>query len=944
MTEPADNLPPAPPPPVMGRDFYVTGGTLRPDAPSYVERRADNELCEGLLNGEFCYVLTSRQMGKSSLMVRTVKRLRETGAAVAVLDLTAIGQNLTIGQWYDGLISRLGQQLDLEDELLDFWEAHPELGPLQRWLTAIEKVVLGHYSGRVIIFVDEIDIVRSLPFSTDEFFAAIRECYNRRSREPAFGRLAFGLLGVATPTDLIRDTRMTPFNIGRRIELNDFTPDEVAPLARGLGADETTAGVLLSRILYWTGGHPYLTQRLCRALADGLQPGSANVPPLLPSLRVVDRLAEQLFLSRQARDRDDNLIFVRERILRSEGDVAGLLYLYRRIRLGERVADDETNPLISILRLAGITRNVDGWLHVRNRIYSHVFDLGWIQTNMPEPELRRQRKARHRGVAIGLSIAVVLVFGYAIFWPKFKDYRQAQISSRIARDLENSYRELEAYDGTFESTTDLGVGGLVVPIRGSGKIQYRKPEFMSLSLKSEYSTPVTQVDLIRRGNRFMIQAPDLKQYKIQADSGPTNSPLPPDAPPPPRRNASPPEWEQWQKNMETQFRAAFTNLPGGPRRFGPPHAGRSVLDVPRSLARQIGPMRVLPVCRWFLEPAALDRFQKDARRFKFEGDGELNGQAVRRVSWEHASEELLRDLGVRVAPEEPFIPVTAWVSASDHRVLQIRLDLSHWAKQLLGDRQEILVTSLVLTETHKQSQTPPMPELPEVSSLHPPPDSLPVEEFVSPSGEPSTLESLKRLFSKMIPARLPQATPEMIDLTEYYNAPLAQAWHPGLPNNSLDALPTGLLQFGDATFDVRGLVQLGGKELQRVGGRYPQQVTGIRVQQRCHSLHFLHAAGWKSRDGTRIGAYVVHYLDGREQRIPIVYGEDVRDWNADSDPSGLLKRSSLVWKVTNNAGYHVRLFKTTWENPWPENEIVSIDYISEMKEAAPYLIAITAGK
>ncbi|MRR38843.1 hypothetical protein EG829_30170, partial [bacterium] len=226
---------------VMRADFYVTGGTLKPDAPSYVERSADKELCRGMLNGEFCYVLTPRQMGKSSLMVRTVKRLREEGVAVAVLDLTAIGQNLTIDQWYDGLVSRLAQQLDLEDEFAEFWEQHRELGPLQKWLLSIERIVLEEIPGHVVIFIDEIDIVRSLPFSTDEFFAAIREVFNRRSREPAFNRIAFGLLGVATPTDLIRDTRMTPFNIGRRIELHDFTAEEAAPLARGLSPNEDQA-------------------------------------------------------------------------------------------------------------------------------------------------------------------------------------------------------------------------------------------------------------------------------------------------------------------------------------------------------------------------------------------------------------------------------------------------------------------------------------------------------------------------------------------------------------------------------------------------------------------------------------------------------------------------------------------------------------------------------
>src|SRR6266849_5100209 len=126
--------------------FYVTGGTLRHDALSYVERQADKDLLDGLLKGEFCYVLTSRQMGKSSLMVRTANKLREQGIQVAVLDLTAIGQNLTPEQWYDGLILRMGRQLRLEDKLEDFWEANRQLGPCQRFFTAIREVVLPKYS------------------------------------------------------------------------------------------------------------------------------------------------------------------------------------------------------------------------------------------------------------------------------------------------------------------------------------------------------------------------------------------------------------------------------------------------------------------------------------------------------------------------------------------------------------------------------------------------------------------------------------------------------------------------------------------------------------------------------------------------------------------------------------------------------------------------------
>src|SRR5438093_375072 len=120
--------------------FYVTGGTLRQGAPSYVERQADRALYEGLLRGEFCYVLTSRQMGKSSLMVHTAARLRAEGAHVVVLDFTALGQHLTVEQWYDGLLGHIGRQLDLEDELDEFWLDHPRLSPLQRWMAALREV------------------------------------------------------------------------------------------------------------------------------------------------------------------------------------------------------------------------------------------------------------------------------------------------------------------------------------------------------------------------------------------------------------------------------------------------------------------------------------------------------------------------------------------------------------------------------------------------------------------------------------------------------------------------------------------------------------------------------------------------------------------------------------------------------------------------------------
>src|ERR1700687_3618768 len=109
--------------------FFITGGTLPADASSYVERQADLDLLAALRAGEYAYVLNTRQMGKSSLMIRTAAKLRGEGFTVAILDLAAVGQNLTPEQWYDGLVLSLASKLELEDEMEGFWDENRRLGP-----------------------------------------------------------------------------------------------------------------------------------------------------------------------------------------------------------------------------------------------------------------------------------------------------------------------------------------------------------------------------------------------------------------------------------------------------------------------------------------------------------------------------------------------------------------------------------------------------------------------------------------------------------------------------------------------------------------------------------------------------------------------------------------------------------------------------------------------
>lgn len=377
-------------------DFFVAGGTLLPDSPSYVKRAADDELFARALAGEFCYILTARQMGKSSLMIRTARRLQAEGVKTVIIDLTQIG-TVSIDQWYLGLLSEIKRRLRLSVDPVNWWQERSMLGHVQRFTDFLRDVVLAEISGNVAIFIDEIDTTLKLDFR-DDFFAAIRAMYNARAETPEFARLTFALLGVASPSDLIKDRVRTPFNIGQEISLQRFNLDDARVLEQGLEQAYPRCGTaIFNRIFYWTNGHPYLTQKLCQAIVEkAYQECDDNQ---------IDTLVKSLFLSEEAR-RETNLQFVRDNIL-THPHRRDLLRLYSAIYKGKIVQDNKQSVVQNQLKLSGLVVVEDGKLYVHNAIYQQVFNLAWV---------RKNTAVNRAPIVVGvMTVAVVLAVGAIVY-------------------------------------------------------------------------------------------------------------------------------------------------------------------------------------------------------------------------------------------------------------------------------------------------------------------------------------------------------------------------------------------------------------------------------------------------------------------------------------------------------------------------------------------------
>lgn len=398
--------------------YKYQGGSLSANDPTYVKREADDELYQSLSTGKFCYVLNSRQMGKSSLRVRTMKKLQANGIACAAIDLTATGSQVTSEQWYKGIAYRLFRSFgsSIQIDWKQWWRTRNFLSGVQRLSEIIDEVLLESISENIVVFIDEIDSVIGLDFPTDDFFAFIRSCYNQRADNPKYNRLTFCLLGVATPSTLIEDKRRTPFNIGKAIELKGFQLEEAKlSLVKGFANKIDNPEKILVEVLLWTGGQPFLTQKLCQLVID-TETKNPNISQLVK---------KQIIDNWEAQDEPEHLRTIRDRLLHDKQRSVILLELYQRIYYQGKIETSNSYEEVE-LQLSGLVVKQQAKLRIANPIYKEIFNQNWIDKQLTsfwffqqewkelDTETRLPPSTTYLAQLLGCCVILLLICGISL--------------------------------------------------------------------------------------------------------------------------------------------------------------------------------------------------------------------------------------------------------------------------------------------------------------------------------------------------------------------------------------------------------------------------------------------------------------------------------------------------------------------------------------------------
>jgi hypothetical protein len=232
------------------------------DSEFYIKRSSDDDLEQAVAEHE-CIVLVKgpRQMGKTSLLARGLQQARDAGAQVVLTDFQKFNteEMESVAVLYRALAELIADQLELDYSPEQAWKK--DRGPNVNFERFVRRDVLRKPQSRLVWGMDEVDRLFGCKFAS-EVFGLLRSWHEARSLEPTgpWSRLSMIIVHATEPHLFIQNLNQSPFNVGAKIVLQDFTLDQVMELNRRY--DSPIKGAQdVKRYYQLVGGSPYLVRR-----------------------------------------------------------------------------------------------------------------------------------------------------------------------------------------------------------------------------------------------------------------------------------------------------------------------------------------------------------------------------------------------------------------------------------------------------------------------------------------------------------------------------------------------------------------------------------------------------------------------------------------------------------------------------------------------------------
>ena len=328
----------------------------------YVERDADRQLKEILKDMQRPgYVLVSRQMGKTNLLLHTKQLLESAKDIFVYLDLSARAENEracfeniidTAIATHEDLYSQA--KLEIENS-----RAINKNSP-QREHSDELRILLKYTPNKLVIILDEIDALTQTDYS-DHIFSLIRSTYFSRVNFPVFEKLTYVLSGVIEPTEIIKDNKISPFNIGQKIFLNDFSYLEYQEFLKKAQLIDIFPIEVINKIYYWTHGNPRMVWDICYEIDNcGIKLDDIDV----------DQIITQMYLIAYDKPPIDNIreLVKKDRELR---DAIMQIFYGKGTSLADRIKNK--------LYLTGITSLDGSTITIKNEIIAKAVCEDWLR-------------------------------------------------------------------------------------------------------------------------------------------------------------------------------------------------------------------------------------------------------------------------------------------------------------------------------------------------------------------------------------------------------------------------------------------------------------------------------------------------------------------------------------------------------------------------------------